>query len=132
MRHPWGILLGWIVAIALGALGAHHFEEVALGGGGGVHGSPSWRAKETLRTDFSNPFIDPLVVAVSARRARADDELYFSWIRQAAGALTSLPEVRRVASYADARDPDVRSADGHVTLLLVGLASTSTTARQQG
>ena len=65
-RHPWWFLGAWVIAIALGALGSHRLDRVTVGVEGGVAGSPSHRAGEVLRTEFSNPFLDPLVVAVSA------------------------------------------------------------------
>ena len=125
------MLLGWIVAIALGAVGAHKLPAVAVGGTAGIPGSPSILAGDALRTEFSNPFIDPLVLAVSAPRLNVDDAPYLSWIQNAARVLGALPSVRRVADYAGTHDPEMRSSDGHVTLLLVGLASADKEAEQR-
>ena len=119
------------MAIALGAVGAHKLPAVAVGGTAGIPGSPSILAGDALRTEFSNPFIDPLVLAVSAPRLNVDDVPYLSWIRNAAQVLGALPSVRRVADYASSRALDLRSSDGHVTLLLVGLASTDKEAEQR-
>ncbi|HTB27832.1 MAG TPA: MMPL family transporter, partial [Steroidobacteraceae bacterium] len=129
--HPRVVLLGWIVAIALGAVGAHKLPAVAVGGTAGIPGSPSILAGDALRTEFSNPFIDPLVLAVSAPRLNVDDAPYLSWIQNAARVLGALPSVRRVADYAGTHDPEMRSSDGHVTLLLVGLASADKEAEQR-
>lgn len=131
-RHPRGILLGWIVAIGLGAFGSHHLSQVAIGGEGGVPGSPSWQAGEALRHDFTNPYIDPLVVAVEAPHARVDEAPYYNWVQQLSGALTKLADVRRVASYAPAKEARLRSANGHVTMLIVGLTATDNAGRQRG
>ena len=57
--HPRVVLVAWIVAIALGAVGAHKLPEVAVGGTAGIPGSASDSANEALRTQFANPFIDP-------------------------------------------------------------------------
>jgi putative drug exporter of the RND superfamily len=132
VRHPWGILLAWIAAVVLGALGAHRLGAVATGGEGGVPGSASWQASHALRTEFDNPFIDPLVAAVSAPHLDVDKEPYFSWVQAASRALAALPDVRRVASYSDGRDAHLRSKDGHVTMLLVGLRAPDTNGRQRG
>jgi RND superfamily putative drug exporter len=129
--HPRVVLLGWIVAIAFGAVGAHKLPAVAVGGTAGIPGSPSILAGDALRTEFSNPFIDPLVLAVSAPRLNVDDAPYLSWIQNAARVLGALPSVRRVADYAGTHDPEMRSSDGHVTLLLVGLASADKEAEQR-
>src|SRR5579862_550130 len=95
VRHPWWVLSAWIVAIALGAWGAHRLGQVTLGVEGGVPGSPSRRANDALRTQFSNPFIDPVVVAVSAPHLKVDAAPYAAWLSEATHALTALPEVRK-------------------------------------
>ncbi|MGD0493809.1 MAG: MMPL family transporter [Steroidobacteraceae bacterium] len=129
--HPRVVLLGWLVAIALGAVGAHKLPTVAVGGTAGIPGSPSAAAADALRTAFSNPFIDPLVVAVSAPRLTVDDPVYLAWLRRAAHAFAAVPSVRRVADYSQTHDPQMRSADGHVTMLLVGLASVDKETEQR-
>jgi putative drug exporter of the RND superfamily len=132
VRHPWPVVLVWAVAIALGAWGAHHLARVALGSEGGVPGSPSRLAGDALRTEFTNPFIDPLVVAVSAPQLTVDAQPYSTWLQATAKTLAALPQVRRVASYADSKDAQLRSADGHVTMLVVGLAAADNAGRQHG
>jgi RND superfamily putative drug exporter len=128
-RHPWWFLAAWALAIALGALGAHRLDRVTVGVEGGVAGSPSHRAGELLRTEFSNPFLDPLVVAVDAPRLKVDEASYFGWLARTARVLAALPGVRKVASFTDDRESRLRSRDGHVTMLLVGLTATDITTR---
>ena len=130
-RHPRVVLLGWVVAIALGAVGAHKLPAVAIGGTAGIPGSPSIAASDALRTDFTNPFIDPLVVAVSAPGLNVDAASYATWIRSASHILGALPSVRRVADYSTTHDAEMHSSDGHVTMLLVGLASTDEESEQR-
>lgn len=132
VRHAWWVLAGWLVALALGAWGAHRLGEATLGVEGGVPGSPSHLAGDVLRTQFSNPFIDPVLVAVSAPQLSLDTPAYFRWVQQSAQALAGLPGVRKVASYADERAPRLRSSDGHVTMLMVGLDANDITGRQRG
>ena len=132
VRHPWRVLFTWALIIALGAWGAHNLAQVAVGGEGGVPGSPSRLAGDALRTEFTNPFLDPLLVAVSCGKLRVDDAPYASWLRQTAERLAALPEVRRVASYTDSHDAHLRSADGHATMLLVGLAAKDNAGQQRG
>jgi len=128
--HPRCVIGGWLIAIALGSVGAHRLPAVAVGGAGGIEGSPSMQVAEVLRADFVNPFIDPLVVAVSAPHLDVAQQPYSDWVRHAATVLAALHEVRRVSSYADAKDARLRSVDGHVSLLLVGLAATDNAAIQ--
>lgn len=125
------MLVGWILAIAIGAVGAHKLPEVAVGGTAGIPGSASDAANESLRKQFSNPFIDPLVVAVSAPRLSLDEGPYRQWLEHAAQTFGALKSVRRVADYAQTHDPQMRSADGHVTLLLIGLVSADKEAEQR-
>ncbi len=129
--HPRTILIAWIVAIALGAWGEHKLPDVAVGGAAGVPGSPSDIANEELHTQFTNPFINPLLVAVSAPGLLIDQESYLGWVKQASSALSRVPGVARVEDYADTRNRDLRSADGHVTMIVVGLAPAKEAAQQR-
>ena len=129
--HPRGLLIAWVVAIALGAWGEHKLPSATIGGTGGIPGSPSDAAGETLRTSFANPFIDPLVVAVSVPHHHIEDGPYLDWLRNTARTLGALPSVRKVVDYARTPQPELRSADGHVTMLLVGLESSDIEAQQR-
>jgi putative drug exporter of the RND superfamily len=130
-RHPWWFLGVWLVAISLGTLGAHRLDQVTVGVEGGVPGSPSHRAEAALRTEFSNPFLDPLVIAVSAPHLKVSDAAYFQWLAHTAQVLARVPGVRRVGSYVDNREDRLRSADGHVTMLLAGLTASDISERAQ-
>src|SRR5215831_20120480 len=57
VRHPWLLLAVWLIAVLLGAWGAHRLPQVTLGVEGGVPGSPSRLAADALRSEFNNPFI---------------------------------------------------------------------------
>jgi len=120
-RHPILVVSIWAVAIGFGAWGAVAFPGVAVGGAASVAGSASQRVDTTLRRDFDDPFLDPLIVAVSMSRYSIGEPRFAAWDRRAAAALRALPDVSRVASYTDGGDPSLRSADGRSTLLLVGL-----------
>jgi putative drug exporter of the RND superfamily len=129
--HPRSVLAAWVFAIVIGALGAYKFPDVTVGGAGGIDGSPSRAVRDRLRADFENPFIEPLVVAVSSPRLQVDAEPYQAWVKHAAAVLGRLREVRRVSSFTDTHDSRMRSVDGHVTLLLAGLASPDNEAQQR-
>jgi RND superfamily putative drug exporter len=129
--HPKAVLVTWLIVIAVGAWGAHKLPEAAVGGTGDIDGSPSKAVSGALRSEFTNPFIDPLVVAVSAPALDIDEQPYLAWVRHAADAIGALPDVRKVSSYADTRDARMRSADGRVTMILVGLAATDIEGQQR-
>jgi putative drug exporter of the RND superfamily len=129
--HPRQVLGIWAICIALGAVGSHRLSQIAVGGAGGIVGSPSAVAGEMLRTEFDNPYIDPLVVAVSAPALQVDSGPYLKWLQHATTTLGALHEVRRVSSFAQDREARLRSTDGHVTMLIVGLAATDNEAVQK-
>ena len=131
LQRPWLVLAAWLIAILLGAWGAHRLPQVTLGVEGGVPGSPSRLAADALRSEFNTPFFDPLVVAVSAPRLQVEAPPYFGWLRETARVLATVPGVRRVASFTDGRDARLRSTDGRVTTLIVGLTSLTHSERQQ-
>ena len=129
-RHPRWILCAWAVAISLGAWGAHYFPAAARGGYTGLAGSSSKAVSDTLHTEFDDPFLDPLAVAVSSPAHAIDDPALLAWTRAVAQKLRTLPEVRQVADYGTAPDPHLRSADGHQSLILVGLRAADSREQQ--
>jgi len=129
--HPRPILVAWVAAIALGAWGAHKLPEAAVGGVSGIAGSPSKAASDALHNEFDNPLLDPLVIAVSAPDLRVDAEPYRGWVQRTAARLSGMSEIRRVHSVADSSDPKLRSTDGHVTMLIAGLAAHDIPTRER-
>src|SRR5579871_1912289 len=99
-RRPWWFIAVWLLAITFGAIGAHRLQRVTVGVEGGVPGSPSHRAGELLRTEFSNPFLDPLVVAVSAPHLKVSDAPLLGWLKHTEQTLSGLGGVHKVASFA--------------------------------
>jgi putative drug exporter of the RND superfamily len=130
-RYPRRILAGWAMVIALGVWGGGRFPEAAQGGTAGLYGSDSKLVSDALRTEFKNPFLDPLIVVISSPRYSCDDANLLAWNREAARVLRQLPEVKQVAAYSDALDSQLRAPDGHQTMMLVGLASTEVPAQQR-
>src|SRR5271166_3365643 len=120
-RHPRFVLGAWAIAIALGIWGGGRFQAAAQSGTSGLYGSPSNAVTEALRSEFSNPFLEPLIVVVSSPRLTLDDSRLLQWDEQAAKSLRALPVVKEVAAYADQRAPQLRSPSGRETILLVGL-----------
>jgi RND superfamily putative drug exporter len=131
IRHPWATVALWLIAILLGAWGAHRLPHLSVGVEAGVPGSPSKRADDVLRSEFNNPFIDPLVVAVSAPHLSIDAVPYLGWLKETGRILAAVPSVRRIDSYAEGNDERLRSKDRHSTTLLLGLGATTHSERQQ-
>jgi putative drug exporter of the RND superfamily len=130
-KHPRRFLAGWAIVIALGVWGGGRFPDAAQGGTAGLYGSDSKAVSDALRTEFNNPFLDPLIVVILSPRYSSDDAAFLTWNREAARVLRQLPEVKQVAAYADMHDPQLREPDGHQTMMLVGLAATEVPAQQR-
>jgi RND superfamily putative drug exporter len=130
-RHPRRILCVWAIAISLGAWGAHYFPAAARGGYTGIAGSSSKSVSDTLHREFDDPFLDPLAVAISSPARPIDTPALLEWIRAVAQRLRELPQVRQVADYGTTPDPQLRSADGHQSLILVGLRAADAREQQQ-
>jgi uncharacterized membrane protein YdfJ with MMPL/SSD domain len=128
--HPRRVLIGWAMAIVLGVWGGHQFPDAALGGSVGLYGSPSKAVSDTLRSEFDNSLLDPLVAVAASPHLSIDTQAFLDWDRDAAQALRALPEVKSIADYASLHDPNLRSASGHETILLIGLSSADMRARQ--
>ncbi len=130
-RHPRSVLAAWALAIALGIWGAGNFQSASQNGTSGLYGSPSYAVTQALRSDFSNPFLEPLIVAVASPRFSIDDPEFLAWDRDAAQSLRGLRVVKQVAAYADFHDPHLRAPGGHQTVLLVGLDATDVVGQQR-
>jgi RND superfamily putative drug exporter len=130
-RHPRTLVALWVLAIALGAWGARKFPAQALGGSAELFGSPSKEVSVALRTEFDNPLLDPLVAVVVSRHLDIDQPPLRDWTRDAAQALRGLAGVAEVVDYPDTPDPQLRSADGRSTALLIGLAASDVPALER-
>ncbi len=130
-RHPWPVVIAWAVAIVLGTLGSGAFDRVAQNGASGIAGSGSAAVDEALRRDFDNPFLEPLVVTAWTPQHTLAEPAVAAWHRQAAAALRAVTDVAAVADAAEGGDPQLRSADGHLGLSLVGLAHNDVPAQQR-
>jgi RND superfamily putative drug exporter len=119
-RHPLRLLGIWVVAIALGAYGAHFFPQAARGGYSGLAGSASKSVSDALTADFDAPFLDPLVVAVAIPHSSVEDPALREWLAAVTERLRALPQVARVGPNPDL-DPRLRAADGHALMVLVSL-----------
>lgn len=119
-RHPLRLLGIWVVAIALGAWGAHFFPQAARGGYSGLAGSASKSVSDALTADFDAPFLDPLVVAVAIPHSSVEDPALREWLAAVTERLRALPQVARVGPNPDL-DPRLRAADGHALMVLVSL-----------
>ncbi|HEY4449409.1 MAG TPA: MMPL family transporter [Steroidobacteraceae bacterium] len=121
----------WLIAILLGAWGAHRLPQLSVGVEAGVPGSPSKRADDLLRSEFNNPLIDPLVVAVNAPHLSVDTAPYLDWLKETGRILAAVPAVRRIESFAEGHDERLRSKDRQSTTLLLGLAAMTHSERQR-
>ena len=130
-RHPVPVLGAWLVAIALGVWGSGRFDGAAQNGTSGIYGSASYAVSETLRTEFDNPFLDPIVVVAATPALDPGAAALAGWNREAAAALRAVPGVAAVADYPETPDPQLRADGGHLSIILVGLADNDVPAQQR-
>lgn len=129
--HPRLIILSWLVLFAFGYWGSSKLPGVAITGAAGITGSASKRVGDELRSQFDNPYIDPLVVAVSTPAMTPEQPAYAAWLRDLEAALRQLPRVRGVVGFADNAEPRLRSSDGHETMISLGFGAPDANARQR-
>ncbi len=130
-RHPRRVLFAWAVAIALGVWGSGKFDLAARSGTSGVYGSSSYAVDEALRTEFSNPFLDPIVVVAATPALAPEAGSLAQWNRDAARALRAVPGVAAVADFPETPDPQLRGRDGHLSILMIGLKDNDVPAQQR-
>ncbi len=130
-RHRLQVIVLWLLAVLVCAGLALQLPAVVRGGSGALAGSPSQRMTETLHTEFDNPLVEPLVVALFSPRYRIEDPVYRAWIDEAVQRLRDLPDVLQVADPATTGDVRLRSADGHRSLLLVATRAKTRDGQEQ-
>lgn len=117
------VLAGWVAVLVLSAWGAQKLESVLIGGSGAIQGSPSERVDDLISRDFANPFSKALLVTFRSDADTVDRPRFARLVQEAAHRLAGSPDVRKVMSYYQTRNPRLRSDDGHATVLLVGVAA---------
>ena len=130
-RRKGAVLWAWVVVLVANLYGALRLPSMLLGGSGAIEHSPSERVASTLSRDFHSPLAQPAVVALESRRHTVSDAVFRGWIEAACRDLGRLAFVRQTASYLDHPDPRFRSANGHETMILVGLRARTMGAEER-
>ena len=120
-RHPRSVLFAWAIAIGLGVWGAAIFHDRRAK----RHLRSFRQSVERRRPRRCGPSsaIRSSSRSSSSLRARARRRrtpASATGTNRLRTALRALPVVKEVAAYADHRDPQLRSTDGHDTILLGG------------
>jgi putative drug exporter of the RND superfamily len=121
-----------MVIVLVSALAAAKLETALVAGSGSIAGSQSERVEQLLQNEFPNPFTRSLLLTLSSARYTVDDIHYRQWIADAAQRLHELPEVQQIATYLDTQAMGLRSADGHHTVLSIGLRAASFEEEERG
>jgi RND superfamily putative drug exporter len=120
-RHPWIAVVAWLLLVVAAIPLAKGLPAALERGGDVIRGSQAVEARKRLDTQFDNPFVEPVVVAIKAQDQVVSDGAYQTLVRDLAAALRSIPDVRRVSAATDAgADARLVSKDGHATFILVG------------
>jgi RND superfamily putative drug exporter len=120
-RHPWVAVLAWLLLILAALPLAKRLPTALERGGDVIRGSQAVEARQLLDTQFDNPFVEPVVVAIRSERLSLAAPPQQGLIRDLAAALRTLPGVRRVSAATDpGADARLVSKDRHATFILVG------------
>ncbi|MDB5097563.1 MAG: hypothetical protein JWM80_1984 [Cyanobacteria bacterium RYN_339] len=124
-RHRYAVLVVCLLFGALGAWGATGVQNALYGSTVEITGTPSHRVAEALRGEFDNPFAELAVITVKSLNHTLEEPGYLAAVAEMEAALRARPEVKKVVGPADRPDARLRSADGHLGMILVGLAAGS-------
>lgn len=120
-RHKWMVLFFWLFLLASGTVGTTQLPGRLLGGSGSIEGSDSHRVEMVLQNEFGNPFSRSLVAVIHSPRYTVESAVYQGWLAEIEKTLTDSSEVKAVATWAQQKSLDLRSPDGHGTLVMIGL-----------
>lgn len=120
-RHRIAVIVAWIALVAMASVGAARLPGALLEGTAEIPGSASQHVDHVLARRFDNPFTRLLLVAFSSDRLTVRDPAYRKWLGQAEATLETQPAVARTVSILDRPDARLQSADGHQTIVMVGL-----------
>lgn len=122
VRWRWLIVATWLVLGAMivpAARGVHQRLQV---GGQDLKGAESTIAETMIRQQFATPFAAFGVVVVKHDSLTLADPRYAAYVDSLTVALQRLPFVLKTINWRSGVDlADLRSADGHITLVLAGL-----------
>jgi RND superfamily putative drug exporter len=122
-RHRYLVLVICLFLGVLGGWGALGVQNALYGSTLEITGTPSYQVARALRKDFDNPFAELAVVTVKSPGHTLDEPGYQAAVAEIEAALRATPEVKKVLGPADRKDARLRSADGHIGMILVGLAA---------
>ncbi len=120
-RRPWWIVAAWVViAVVVGRWAALAPDRLQAGSGD-VAGSTSVKVDHLLTSDFDNPFIQSLVLAVTSKKQPADSPVLKAVFRNVDKALKGLPAVRDVMLPERSLDPRLVADPAKGAMILIGL-----------
>lgn len=122
VRWRWLIVAFWVVlgvVVVPVASEVHHRLQV---GGQEMKGAESTRAERLIRSDFVTPFASFGVVVVKHDSLTVTSPRYAAYVDSLTLVLQRLPFVLKTLNWRSGADlADLRSADGHITLIVAGL-----------
>ncbi len=122
VRWRWLIVALWIALAAVVMPLAKEVHQRLQVGGQDLPGAESTRAEEMVREQFATAFASFGVVVIRHDSLTVDDPRYAAYVDSLTAELRRLPFVLQTVNYRQGSDvADLRSADGHITLIIVGL-----------
>jgi RND superfamily putative drug exporter len=121
VRHPWVVIIAWILVVGLASRRAPHVIEALTAKGESPQATESARADALLHTRFSRP-LDNVFVVTLAAPAPLDSGHPGEVLDSLAATLGRLPYVQSVTSWRSADDSSFISRDRKTALLFVALS----------
>ena len=127
VRWRWAIVALWVVLAILIVPVAKGVHEKLQVGGQDLEGAESTIAEAMVREKFATAFATFAAVVIRNDSLTADDARYTAFIDSITGALRRESFVLQTVDYRQGADfAELKSADGHTTIVIVGLRQDST------
>ncbi len=129
-RHSWWVLGVWLLIVAGAGLGAARVAGVLRGGSGAIAGSRSLAVDQALYRDFSNPYTKALEITFQSTASTIADPAFAQGVAEVERRVLAVRRVRRILDWGPGGDSNLRSPNGHVVALVVGLDAQSITQEE--
>ena len=122
VRWRWLIVSAWAVLSVIVVPVARDVQHRLQVGGQNLRGAESSRAEAMIHQRFSTDFAAFSVLVVRHDSLTVDHPAYAAYVDSLSRALRRLPFVLKTIDWRSGGDlADLRSADGHITLIIAGL-----------
>ncbi|SFI89264.1 MMPL family transporter [Thermoflavimicrobium dichotomicum] len=128
-RHPWKIVIGWMILLAGLSYFALQLSSVLAAGGFKDPDSESIEAQQLLEKHFPDRYPHTLIVLVESKKYQVQDERFRRVIKRLTNTIAKHDIVRKVETY-DGHNQVLISKDKKKTFIKVGMSGTESEANE--